>query len=83
MGERIDEMKGNIKQGVGKATGNEKLEAEGRVEHDTARASREVKGAANQAKGHVEEGIGKMTSDEELRARGIADRLKGDVDRAG
>jgi uncharacterized protein YjbJ (UPF0337 family) len=83
MGERIDEMKGKVKEGVGKVTGNEKLEAEGRVEHDTAKASREIKGAGNQIKGNIEEGLGKVTGDEETHARGIADRMKGDTQRTG
>jgi uncharacterized protein YjbJ (UPF0337 family) len=83
MNERIDELKGNIKQGVGKVTGNEELEAEGKAEHDTAKASREVKGTGNQVKGSVEEGVGKMTGDEDTQARGVADRLKGDTQRAG
>jgi uncharacterized protein YjbJ (UPF0337 family) len=83
MGERIDEMKGNIKEGVGKVTGNRDMEAEGRAEHDTAKAKREVKGAGNQVKGSVEEGVGKVTGDDETRARGIADRIKGDTQRTG
>jgi uncharacterized protein YjbJ (UPF0337 family) len=83
MSERMDELKGNVKQGIGKLTGNTDLEAEGQAQHDTAKASREIKGAANQIKGHVEEGVGKMTGDEETRARGMADRLKGDSERAG
>ena len=32
MGERIDEAKGNLKQGMGKVTGDEELEAEGGAE---------------------------------------------------
>jgi uncharacterized protein YjbJ (UPF0337 family) len=83
MGERIDEMKGNIKEGVGKVTRNREMEAEGRAEHDTAKAKREVKGAGNQVKGSVEEGVGKVTGDDETRARGIADRVKGDTQRTG
>ena len=83
MGERIDEMKGNIKQGIGKLTGDHEMQAEGRAEHDTAKAKREVKGTANQVKGSIEEGLGKVTGDDETRARGTADRIKGDADRAG
>jgi uncharacterized protein YjbJ (UPF0337 family) len=83
MSERMDEVKGNLKQGIGKITGDTELEAEGKTEHDTAKASREIKGAANQIKGSVEEGVGKLTGDEETRARGMADRLKGDSERAG
>lgn len=83
MGERMDEIKGNIKQGAGKVTGNREMEAEGRAEHDMAKAKRETKGAAHQVKGRVEEGLGRVTGDEETEARGIADRMKGDTERAG
>ncbi len=83
MSERIDETKGNIKEGFGKLTGNRDMEAEGRAEHDTAKAKREVKGAGNQVKGKVEEGLGRVTGDDETRARGAADRLKGDTQRTG
>ena len=83
MGDRMHEIKGDVKEGVGKVTGNEQLEAEGRAEHDTAHAARQVKGMGNQVKGRVEEGVGRVTGDEETEARGVADRLKGDVQRAG
>ncbi len=83
MGDRMDEVKGNVKKGAGKVTGDKELESEGRAEQDTAHAAREVKGAANQVKGSVKEGIGKVTGDEETQARGKADKLKGDAERAG
>jgi len=83
MGDRIDELKGNVKEGVGKATGDKDLQAEGQAQHDTAKAGREVKGAANQVKGAVEEGVGKLTGDDESRARGTVDRAKGDAQRTG
>ena len=83
VGDRTEETKGNIKQGIGKLTGNTDMEAEGRAERDTAKAKREVKGAANQVIGSVKEGLGKVTGDDETRARGIADRIKGDAERAG
>jgi uncharacterized protein YjbJ (UPF0337 family) len=83
MGDRMHEIKGNIKQGVGKVTGNEQMEAEGRAEHDTAHAAREAKGMGNQVKGRIEEGVGRVTGDEATEARGVADRLKGDTQRAG
>ncbi len=83
MSDRVDEAKGNIKEGLGKVTGNQDMEAEGKAEHDSAVAHREVKGAANQVKGSVEETFGKATDDDELRARGTADRLKGDAQRTG
>jgi uncharacterized protein YjbJ (UPF0337 family) len=83
MSERIDEAKGNIKEGVGKVTGNRDMEAEGKAEHDAATTKRQVKGATNQVKGSVEEGLGKVTGDDETQARGTADRLKGDAQRTG
>jgi uncharacterized protein YjbJ (UPF0337 family) len=83
MNERMLEMKGSVKQDVGKVTGNEELEAEGHAEHDTAHATREAKGMGNQVKGRVEEGVGKVTGDEETEAHGVADRLKGNVQRTG
>ena len=83
MGNRMHEIKGNVKEGVGKITGNEELQAEGRAEHDTAHAARHAKGIGNQVKGHIEEGVGRLTGDEETEARGVADRLKGDIQRAG
>jgi uncharacterized protein YjbJ (UPF0337 family) len=83
MGERIDELKGSLKEGLGKLTGDAEREAEGRLEHDTAKAKREAKGLGNQVKGSVEEGVGKVLGDEETQARGIADRIKGESERAG
>jgi uncharacterized protein YjbJ (UPF0337 family) len=62
MGERMDELKGNIKQGVGKVSGDTDLQAEGEAERDTAHATRETKGVGNQIKGGVEEGLGKVTT---------------------
>jgi uncharacterized protein YjbJ (UPF0337 family) len=83
MGDRLDEMKGSVKQGAGKLTGDKDLEAEGQAEHDAAHATRQAKGIGNQIKGSVEEGVGKLTGDEEARGRGAVDRLKGDAQRTG
>jgi uncharacterized protein YjbJ (UPF0337 family) len=83
MGDRIDEMKGSVKKGVGKVTGDKELEAEGQAERDTAHAARQAKGVGNQVKGSVEEGVGRLTGDEETRARGVADRLTGNAQRTG
>ena len=82
MSERMDELKGNVKEGVGKATGNERMEAEGKAEHDSAEARRKVKGGATEVQGHIEEGLGRVSGDEDLRERGAVDRLKGKVDRS-
>jgi uncharacterized protein YjbJ (UPF0337 family) len=79
----MDEARGNLKEGFGKVTGNREMQAEGKAEHDSAKARREVKGAGNQVKGNVEEGLGRMTGDDETVARGTADRMKGDAQRTG
>jgi uncharacterized protein YjbJ (UPF0337 family) len=79
----MDELKGNLKEGAGKLTGNTNMEAEGAAERDSARAERNVKGAANEVKGNLKEGVGKLTGDESTRAEGVADQLKGDAQRTG
>jgi hypothetical protein len=38
MSDRIDELKGNVKKGLGDLTGNKRLETEGEVQSDNARA---------------------------------------------
>ena len=83
MGERADEVKGNLKEGVGKITGNERLEAEGDAEAKGAKARRETKGAARQVGGTIKEGVGKLTGDEVTEAEGKATRLRGKADQTG
>ncbi|MDQ3811598.1 MAG: CsbD family protein [Chloroflexota bacterium] len=79
MGERMDELKGNIKEGAGKLTGDADLEAEGRGEQTIAGAKRDVKGAADQAQGAAKETIGKLADDERTQAEGTADRFRGEA----
>jgi uncharacterized protein YjbJ (UPF0337 family) len=83
MGDRIDELKGNVKEGAGKMTGNTEMEAEGRGEKTLAQGRREVKGAANQIKGNIEQGVGRLTDDDSTRAQGMADQAKGNAERTG
>jgi uncharacterized protein YjbJ (UPF0337 family) len=83
MSDRIDEAKGKVKEGVGKVTDNERLEAEGRAESTAAKAERETKGAVNQAKGTIKEGLGDLTDNERLQAEGTADKLKGQAQQKG
>ena len=83
MGERADELKGKMKEGMGKVTGDRELEAEGRGEATMAKGARETKGAVKQTVGKVEEGVGELTGDPDTEARGATRRMKGDVDRAG
>lgn len=82
---KLDEVVGNIKQGVGNLTGNERVEAEGRAQElggesrqDAAKTVGTAKGMAEEAKGHLKQGLGNLTDDERLQAEGRADELKGD-----
>ncbi|HEX6288023.1 MAG TPA: CsbD family protein [Herpetosiphonaceae bacterium] len=82
---KIDEVVGNIKQGVGSAFGNERMEAEGRAQElggesrqDVAKGVGTMKGMAEEVKGNIKQGLGDLTDDERLQAEGKADELKGE-----
>jgi uncharacterized protein YjbJ (UPF0337 family) len=83
MSDRVDEVKGKVKEGAGKLTGDEQMEVEGRAESETAEAKREAKGAANKVKGSVQENVGKVTGSEKMQAEGTATRLKGETQQRG
>jgi uncharacterized protein YjbJ (UPF0337 family) len=83
MGERIDELKGKVKEGFGKLTGNTGLEAEGAVQTDVARAKRKTKGALREAAGTVKEGIGELTGSLVTKAEGTVQKLRGKAERSG
>ncbi len=57
-----NEAAGTVKQGIGKATGNEKLQAEGKAQ--------ELKGETQRAVGEVKDGVGNA-------AQKAADAVKG------
>lgn len=83
MSDRIDELKGNVKEGLGKLTGNRRLEAEGEAGSDAARAKRKTKGALREAGGAVKEGFGKLTGDEATQAEGTPEKLRGKAEQTG
>ena len=83
MSDRIDELKGNVKKGLGDLTGNKGLETEGEVLSDNTRAKRKTKGAVREAGGAVKEGLAKLTGDEATQAEGTAERLRGKAERTG
>jgi uncharacterized protein YjbJ (UPF0337 family) len=83
MGDRLDELKGNVKEGFGKLTGNERLEDEGDSQADAAKARRETKGAMRQAGGKVKKTVGDLIGNDRLEAEGKADELRGRADRLG
>lgn len=82
MGDRIDEIKGNVKAGLGRATNNEELEARGTAEAGAAKGRREIKGVGNEVAGTVKEKAGEALGDRSLQGEGMADRLKGKAQRA-
>jgi uncharacterized protein YjbJ (UPF0337 family) len=83
MGDRLEELKGGVKEAAGKVTDNERLEAEGKGQRAGAKAARESKGAANQVIGGVKDAAGEVTDDERLEAEGEAQKMKGRVQSAG
>jgi uncharacterized protein YjbJ (UPF0337 family) len=81
--DRLDELKGDVKKGLGGLTGNKRLQAEGEVQAEGARAKRKTKGAVRELRGAVKEGVGELTGDEATQAEGTADKLRGQAERAG
>jgi len=53
MPEDRDKLAGKTKETAGKVTGDDRLESEGRTQHDTAEGKEKAKGAADKAKGMV------------------------------
>jgi uncharacterized protein YjbJ (UPF0337 family) len=83
MGERVEELKGSMKEAAGKVTGNERLEGKGKGQKAGAKMARETKGAANQVAGKVKDAAGEVTDDPRLEAEGEAQNLKGRSQSAG
>ena len=83
MSDRIDELKGKVKEGLGRLTGNKRLEAEGEAGSQAARTKRKTRGALREAGGSVKEGFGKLTGDELTQAEGTTEKLRGQAERAG
>jgi uncharacterized protein YjbJ (UPF0337 family) len=77
-----NEFVGGIKEGLGKLTGDEGLEAEGKVQKTGGKAERKTSGAAHEVKGNVKKAAGKLLDSPTLQAEGEADRVRGKVERA-
>lgn len=80
---RMDEVKGTLKKAAGKATGNERLSAEGETQRATGKAARETKGASEQVAGNVKMGAGKMIGNKRLHTEGKTQDAKGSLRRVG
>jgi uncharacterized protein YjbJ (UPF0337 family) len=83
MGNRMDELQGQIKQGLGTLTGNEEQKREGQAEAEKARVQREAEGAVDQAAGTVQEKAGDVTDDREAELQGKARQAEGEIKRTG
>ena len=83
MGNRIVELQGQIKQGLGTLTSNEELERDGAAQTEQARSKRETDGAIDQAAGTVEEKVGDVTGDTETELKGKARQVEGNIERTG
>ncbi|HZO24795.1 MAG TPA: CsbD family protein [Chloroflexota bacterium] len=77
-----DEAMGGMKQGIGKMTGDEALEAEGTTQKKSGRAKRRTAGAAHEVKGNVKKAAGKVLDSPTLKAEGEADKARGKVERS-
>jgi len=82
MAGRADEIKGGVKEGLGKLTGDKGLKAEGAAQKQSGRTRRKAGGAATEAKGSVKRAAGKVIGSPTLKAEGEADRLRGRTERA-
>jgi uncharacterized protein YjbJ (UPF0337 family) len=71
------ELKGGLKEGVGKLIGNEKLEAKGHAEKVQGRTRRRAGGLAKEVKGTAKQGAGKLTGDIDLEFEGKAQAKAG------
>lgn len=80
---RFDELKGQIKQGIGSLTGNKTMKREGEAEATRAKVEREVEGAVDQAVGKAQQTLGSVTDDAETEAEGKVREAEGDVKRSG
>ena len=77
-----DEMMGGIKQGLGKMTGDEALEAEGAMQKTGGRAARKSAGAGHELKGKIKKAAGDVLDSPTLQAEGEADKVRGKIERS-
>jgi uncharacterized protein YjbJ (UPF0337 family) len=83
MGDRIDELQGKTKEGVGNLTGNEEMAREGEAQADAAKLKRETEGAIDKGVGKAQETLGDVIDDEDMEAQGKARQAEGDLKRVG
>jgi len=83
---KVDEVTGRLKAAVGKAIGNEQMQAEGKarqlkgsVAQQVAKASERTKASVEQAAGSVKKGVGKAIGNEQMQAEGALKKATGAV----
>ena len=83
---QLEELGGNLKQGVGRLAGNEQMEAEGRAQElkgesrqEAAKTVGTAKGLAEEAKGNLKQGAGSVLGNEQMQAEGKAEELRGEA----
>jgi len=79
---RKDEFVGGVKEGLGKLTGDDGLEAEGSAQKNVGKTERKAGGALHEAEGSIKKGVGKVMGSPTLEAEGEADKVGGKVERA-
>ena len=77
-----DEFVGGVKQGLGKLTGDEALEAEGTMQKTGGRAARKTTGAAHEIKGNMKKAAGDLLDSPTLKAEGEVDKVRGKIERS-
>ena len=81
MADKPSEIKGKVKEQVGKLLGNERMEAEGTAEKEAAVGARRVEGTAEEVKGRVKSAAGDVTDDPGLQVEGESEAAEGRVKR--
>jgi len=79
---RKDEMVGGLKEGLGKLTGDDGLEAEGAAQKNMGKAERKTSGTIHEAKGGFKKGVGDLIGSPTLEAEGEAEKVHGKVEKA-
>lgn len=82
MSGRKNEIVGGIKEGLGKVTGNDTLEAEGTTQKTAGKTERKVSGAGHEVKGSIKSGAGSLLNSPTLKAEGEAEKVQGRIERA-
>ena len=77
---------GAVKEAVGKAIGNEQMQAEGKAKElkgeareESAKAGERTKGAVEEATGAIKNRVGAVIDNEQMQAEGKAEELKGEA----